>query len=194
MFIQKDNHQVLHDGLGNVTGLMDRNKEIITWYDYSAFRSFFVYFRMRYYRPELGRFVYKDPLGMIDGMNMFVYVQNNPENWVDPFGLENCNPFPPPVNWPPEPPFADNDFDPCRGYAADRSYNDCVADCCLWYGVIGGNPFLRGSSQGLAVYGLANGSKGAAALSVGIAFWEFVNGGWESYCENLCDDASRNCI
>ncbi len=38
-------------------------------------------------RSDLGRFISKDPLGMIDGTNMFIYVQNNPVMWTDPHGL-----------------------------------------------------------------------------------------------------------
>ncbi len=45
------------------------------------------YYRARYYRPDLGRFISKDPLGMIDGTNMFVYVNNNPASRVDRLGL-----------------------------------------------------------------------------------------------------------
>ncbi len=43
------------------------------------------YYRARYYRPDLGRFTSKDPLGMIDGTNMFIYVQNDPVIFSDPF-------------------------------------------------------------------------------------------------------------
>ncbi len=45
------------------------------------------YYRARYYRPDLGRFISKDPLGMIDGTNMFIYVQNDPVKSGDPLGL-----------------------------------------------------------------------------------------------------------
>jgi RHS repeat-associated protein len=41
----------------------------------------------RYNDPEIGRWLTQDPLGMIDGPNMFAYVGNNPLNWVDPYGL-----------------------------------------------------------------------------------------------------------
>ncbi len=44
------------------------------------------YYRARYYRPDLGRFISKDPLGMIDGANMFIYVKNNPVSLADPTG------------------------------------------------------------------------------------------------------------
>ena len=45
------------------------------------------YYRMRYYSPDLGRFLQPDPIGYADGMNIYAYVGNNPLNWIDPWGL-----------------------------------------------------------------------------------------------------------
>ena len=46
-----------------------------------------MYFRARYYSPELGRFISKDPIGFVDGMNLYAGYFTF---WggVDPFGLE----------------------------------------------------------------------------------------------------------
>jgi RHS repeat-associated protein len=50
------------------------------------------YLRARYYAPTLGRFLSRDPLGMVDGMNVYVYTQNNPVNHLDPLGTNSgCN-------------------------------------------------------------------------------------------------------
>lgn len=46
-----------------------------------------VYYRARYYQPELGRFISRDPLGLAAGINPYSYVNNNPANLVDPSGL-----------------------------------------------------------------------------------------------------------
>jgi len=44
------------------------------------------YYRARMYNPETGRFMSKDPLGMVNGPNMYTYVNNNPLNFIDPEG------------------------------------------------------------------------------------------------------------
>jgi RHS repeat-associated protein len=41
----------------------------------------------RYYDPEIGRYLTTDPIGIGGGINPYVYVENNPVNNVDPFGL-----------------------------------------------------------------------------------------------------------
>lgn len=45
------------------------------------------YYRARYYDPKLGRFLSEDPLGHVEGPNLYGYVHNNPVNEVDPEGL-----------------------------------------------------------------------------------------------------------
>jgi RHS repeat-associated protein len=109
---RNQNTYYLHDGLGSVTALVDADGDLVGYYDYGAFgderrntvaienryrytsREFvepnLYYYRARYMRPDLGRFVSMDPLKTIDGANMFGYVQNNPVMWVDPFGFYHC--------------------------------------------------------------------------------------------------------
>ena len=40
----------------------------------------------RYYSPELGRWLNRDPIGEKGGMNLLNYVINNPINYIDPIG------------------------------------------------------------------------------------------------------------
>jgi uncharacterized protein RhaS with RHS repeats len=45
-----------------------------------------MYYRARYYSPDLGRFTQRDPIGLAGGVNMFGYVDGNPVNYRDPTG------------------------------------------------------------------------------------------------------------
>jgi RHS repeat-associated protein len=47
-----------------------------------------LYYRNRYYSPELGRFLTRDPAGHVDGMNLYAYVRGNPLAYIDPWGLQ----------------------------------------------------------------------------------------------------------
>ncbi len=47
--------------------------------------NYFAPFRML--NPSTGRWLSRDPLGMVDGTNMYAYVAGNPINFVDPDGL-----------------------------------------------------------------------------------------------------------
>jgi RHS repeat-associated protein len=45
------------------------------------------YYGARYYASWMGRWVSCDPIGKGDGLNLFVFIQNNPMNLMDDFGL-----------------------------------------------------------------------------------------------------------
>ena len=53
--------------------------------EYQDYESGLIYLRARYYNPQLGRFINEDPIK--DGLNWYVYCNNNPVNFVDPSGL-----------------------------------------------------------------------------------------------------------
>jgi RHS repeat-associated protein len=48
-----------------------------------------VYYRARFYDPQIGRFTSEDPIGFAGGdVNLYGYVWNNPLSFIDPFGLD----------------------------------------------------------------------------------------------------------
>ncbi|MEM7483496.1 MAG: RHS repeat-associated core domain-containing protein, partial [Acidobacteriota bacterium] len=47
-----------------------------------------VYVRNRYFDPEIGRFISSDPLGFLDGPNLYAFALNEPINLTDPLGLQ----------------------------------------------------------------------------------------------------------
>lgn len=50
------------------------------------------YCRARYYDPTRGRFAAQDPIGLMGGdTNFYIYANQNPLRWLDPFGL---------IEWP----------------------------------------------------------------------------------------------
>ena len=65
------------------------------------FETMLYHFPYRYYNPIAARWLTRDPLGMVDGPNVYAYVSGTPTNRVDDYGLfwsagrdcgiENCN-------------------------------------------------------------------------------------------------------
>ena len=42
----------------------------------------------RYYDPSIGRYITPDPIGLVGGVNLSIYSENNPVNYIDPLGLK----------------------------------------------------------------------------------------------------------
>ncbi len=100
-----------YDANGNVSEYVATNGEIVAHYDYSPFgetlieagnlASTFTHrfstkpwcpvtglyeYQMRKYRPEIGRWLSRDPIGERGGMNEFLYCENTPLRNVDGIG------------------------------------------------------------------------------------------------------------
>nr|MBA2726855.1 RHS repeat-associated core domain-containing protein [Parachlamydiaceae bacterium] len=101
----------IHDPFGNIVALLDTSGEIVESYRYTAFGEMetfstpttvdnpwrfsskrfdsetgFIYFGMRYYAPDVGRWITPDPAGFADGPNLYTYVHNHPLSQIDPDG------------------------------------------------------------------------------------------------------------
>ena len=53
----------------------------------------FVHVGHRYYDPSTGRFLQRDAIGILGGLNTYSYTDNIPTMYIDPFGLAWYNPF-----------------------------------------------------------------------------------------------------
>lgn len=103
----------LQDALGSVTAITDAAGQVVQEYEYDSFgrilsrsssfpdtyafagrrydaESDLYYNRARMYDPALGRFIQEDPIRFEGGLNLYSYVNNNPLNLRDPWGLRPC--------------------------------------------------------------------------------------------------------
>ncbi len=105
------------DHLGSTRGLYDGGKSALGGYEYSPYGELYAnsgsvaleglaaaftgkpwdaaaqmyYFPYRWYSPSAARWLTRDPLGVVDGPNVYVYVRANPVTGQDPFGLMAVN-------------------------------------------------------------------------------------------------------
>jgi RHS repeat-associated protein len=110
LFQRTDSHGAvspLIDARGSTVALVDSSGNLGTTYSYDPFGNTITagaasanraqytgrenegnglyFYRERYYSPLLGRFINEDPAQA--GMNFYLYADDNPVNWIDPFGL-----------------------------------------------------------------------------------------------------------
>jgi len=79
------------DPFGNVNTPGNRSSEgYVGAYGVQQDRTGLDYMGQRYYDPETGRFLSRDPLqtpGIVTGNHPYVYARNNPVTFIDPLGL-----------------------------------------------------------------------------------------------------------
>ena len=106
-------HAYYHaDGNGNITCLVATNEAVVATYRYDPFgntisqsgtladanvyrfsskeihtNSFMYYYGYRFYDPELHRWINRDPIEEMGGLNLYAFGQNDPENRYDKNGL-----------------------------------------------------------------------------------------------------------
>ena len=57
---------------------------------YTDFETDLVYYGYRYYSPDLGRWISRDPIEEQGGFNLYAFVNNDPINKIDTLGLFFC--------------------------------------------------------------------------------------------------------
>ena len=77
--------RVTYDGYGNNAG-STRTRYGYTGRERDQLTSQ-LYYRARFYDPQLGRFTSEDPIAFSGGINSYAYVDNNPLGFTDPSGL-----------------------------------------------------------------------------------------------------------
>jgi RHS repeat-associated protein len=78
LYTAPDPHQVSASTVGNLFGFQGLPRDPETG---------LIYFRNRYYDPELGRFITADPKEYTDGPSMYAFEMDDPVNGSDPMGL-----------------------------------------------------------------------------------------------------------
>jgi RHS repeat-associated protein len=74
-----------------VTGPMGKTNPIRFSTKYTDDESDFLYYGLRYYNPSTGRWLNRDPIGEAGGMNMYVCVFNDLQNYLDLLGLDGTS-------------------------------------------------------------------------------------------------------
>ena len=77
----------IYDAFGNEQYTMADSNPFRYCGEYADRETGLLYLRNRYYDPSTGRFITEDPIQ--DGNNWYVYANNNPVMYIDPWGLES---------------------------------------------------------------------------------------------------------
>ena len=173
------------DHLGSTVGLMNASGGVVESHHYEPFgestgssltrygftgrerdnATGLIYYRARWYDPQIGRFISEDPIGFGGGdVNLYGYAWQNPMNFRDPFGLDGWGNDV--ANW------LDKKIDVASQYWqyneqewVANGVNNSVADVA--HGVA--DLFRVGSGVGDAIYADDNGYGRAANVAMDIS-------------------------
>ena len=105
-----------YDGTGNIIAWIGESGAVVSRIDYDPFgrvltrqghvnglahgfatkyqdeETGLVYFGLRYYSPETGRWISREPLGEMESFNLYAYCHNDPVNKVDVLGAAEWRP------------------------------------------------------------------------------------------------------
>ena len=86
--------QYLYDAFGNInrrTGNTPNPFQYVGQLGIQNDETGLFYMRARYYNPESGKFISRDPIGLVGGLNGYLYGNQNPISQIDPSGLTGYN-------------------------------------------------------------------------------------------------------
>ncbi|MDX2227876.1 MAG: RHS repeat-associated core domain-containing protein [Verrucomicrobiae bacterium] len=107
----------VYDGNGNVMNLIDSANQTVATYEYDPFGRKLLstgtlasqpfqfsskefsevtglnYYGLRFYNPQTGRWLSRDPIAESGGINLYGYCLNDPVNFVDPWGTKPGEPY-----------------------------------------------------------------------------------------------------
>ncbi|MBF0526406.1 MAG: RHS repeat-associated core domain-containing protein [Deltaproteobacteria bacterium] len=130
-----------------------------------------LYYNMvRDYNPALGRYVQSDPIGLLGGVNTYGYVDGNPVNWVDHYGL---------WEWGDPPPQGVVDFSSGMGDVLSFGLTDWARDQMGTNGVVNkcSGSYSAGEWTGFGVSlatGVAGGLEAAGTKAAGKEFSHWI--------------------
>ncbi len=87
------NETASYDSFGNKITSNLTTRYQYTGREYDEYTGL-MFYRARFYDPQIGRFISEDPIGFRGGINWYSYVNNNPIRHRDPSGLIGLYAYP----------------------------------------------------------------------------------------------------
>lgn len=81
----------IYDSFGNKITSNLTTRYQYTGREYDEYTGL-MFYRARFYDPQIGRFTSEDPIGLVGGVNLYSYVENKAVRFADPYGLEPQQP------------------------------------------------------------------------------------------------------